>query len=62
MKPYGVNPKWDQDCCPGHSLYSRESYNSNRSKRAQTKYTKMAHKAERRVVKQKLKNIEITGD
>lgn len=55
MKAYGVNPKYDQGCCPGHDLYSRDSYKNNRSKRAQTKYTKIAHRAERRTTKQNIR-------
>jgi hypothetical protein len=60
MKAYGVNPRYDQDCCPGHSTFSRESYNSTTSKHAQTKYTKIAHRRARRTSKQQLQteNIE----
>lgn len=55
MKPYGVNPRHDQDCCPGHSRYARETYSNRRSKTAQTRDTKIAHRIERRKVRQKLK-------
>lgn len=48
MRPYGVNPRWDQDCCPGHSRFPCETYANNRSKRAQTRDTKIAHRRERR--------------
>ena len=55
MKPYGVNPKHDQDCCPGHSRFPKDSYNNRRSKKAQTRDTKIAHRKERRKTKNKLK-------
>ena len=48
MKPYGVDPKHDDDCCPGHSRYSSDTYRNRRSKKAQTRDTKTAHRAERR--------------
>jgi hypothetical protein len=51
MKPYGVNPRWHQNCCPGHDVFPRETYRNNRSKRAQTRDTAIAHRAERRRVK-----------
>lgn len=51
MKAYGVNPRYDQDCCPGHSRFSKETYNNNRSKRAQTRDTKIAHRRAHRVAK-----------
>lgn len=51
MAPYGVNPRRDQDCCPGHSLYPRDSYRNRRSKAAQTRDTKIAHRAERRTAR-----------
>lgn len=54
MKPYGVNPKYHQDCCPGHSTYPKDTYNNRRSKRAQTRDTKIAHRVERRNIKKKL--------
>jgi hypothetical protein len=55
MRPYGVNPRFDQDCCPGHSRYSRGTYNSRRSKKAQTRDTKTAHRVERHVVRNALR-------
>jgi hypothetical protein len=55
MRPYGVNPRYDQDCCPGHSRFSRATYGSRRSQRAQTRDTKIAHRRERRRQKHKLK-------
>lgn len=59
MKPYGVNPKYDQDCCPGHSLFSKETYNNRRSKKAQTRDSKLAHRKERRTARQSMKkNID----
>jgi len=42
MKPYGVKRK-DSWCCPGHDKFPRETYRNNRSKRAQTRDTKLAH-------------------
>jgi len=50
MAPYGVNPKHHQDCCPGHSRYSKHSYN-NRGKAAQTRDTATAHRVARRVAR-----------
>jgi hypothetical protein len=55
MKPYGVDPRRDQDCCPGHSRYPRSTYNNRRSKAAQTRDTGVAHRAERRTIRQALK-------
>jgi len=52
MKAYGVNHKYDQCCCPGHDKYPCDTYENNRSKRAQTRDTAKAHRAERRRVKQ----------
>jgi hypothetical protein len=54
MKAYGVR-KADNDCCPGHSKYSSDSYNNSRSKRAQTRDTKKAHRAERLRVKSEIR-------
>ena len=59
MKPYGVNRRWDEPCCPGHSKYPKDSYNNNRSKRAQTRDTKIAHRRERRIVKTTNKVYEL---
>lgn len=51
MKAYGVNQKYDQDCCPGHSRFPVDTYRNRRSKRAQTRDTKIAHRLERARVK-----------
>jgi len=59
MKPYGVNPMYDQDCCPGHSTFSADTYNSTRSKKAHTKYSKVAHRRARRISKQQLQTENI---
>ena len=58
MKPYGVDPKHDQDCCPGHSRYPWDTYNNNRSKRAQTRDTKKAHRRARRTARHNLRKQE----
>ena len=62
MKAYGVK-RQDQSCCPGHNKFSRETYNSRRSKKAQTRDTKHAHGRERSSVKIQTKigvdNIEL---
>lgn len=50
MKAYGVNPKHD-DCCPGHSRFSSDTYRNRRSKKAQTRDTKVAHRLERHRVR-----------
>lgn len=57
MKPYGVNPRHDQSCCPGHDTYPRDTYRSPRSKRAQARDTKLAHRAERRRSGQALRGV-----
>lgn len=54
MKPYGVNPRYDQDCCPGHSTFPKDTYKNRRSKKAQTRDTKIAHRRERRIAKSKI--------
>lgn len=60
MKPYGVNPRYDQDCCPGHSTYARDTYRNRRSKKAQTRDTAKAHRRARRVGRLVLKRIEVS--
>ena len=57
MKPYGVNPRFDQDCCPGHSMFPKDSYSSNRSKRAQSRDTKIAHRSERRKIRNEDRSV-----
>lgn len=47
MKPYGVWPHNMPNCCPGHDTYPRATYANNRSKKAQGRDTKIAHRAER---------------
>lgn len=54
MKPYGVDQRRDQDCCPGHSRYPKDTYKNRRSKKAQTRDTKIAHRAERRTTKERI--------
>lgn len=54
MKPYGKK-KGDDGCCPGHDKFPRETYSNRRSKRAQTRDTKIMHRRERRVNRSKLK-------
>jgi hypothetical protein len=61
MKPYGVNPKIDQDCCPGHSRYPRDTYNTNISQKAQTRDTAIAHRVERHKVKNQIRVFIATG-
>ncbi len=56
MKPYGVDPKQDQDCCPGHSTFPKDTYRNRRSKKAQTRDTKVAHRRERRKARQTAKD------
>lgn len=55
MKPYGVD-RGDQGCCPGHDKFPRETYKNRRSKHAQTRDTKVAHRQERRRVRQRIDN------
>lgn len=54
MRAYGVHRN-DCGCCPGHDKFPRATYNSRRSKRAQTRDTKIAHRAERRRTKTALR-------
>jgi len=55
MRAYGMNSRRDSPCCcPGHDKFSLETYNNNRSKRAQTRDTKVLHRRGRRVDKLKL--------
>jgi hypothetical protein len=56
MKAYGVNPKYDCSCCPGHDRFSSDTYNNNRSKKAHTRDTKVAHRIERRTVRAAVRN------
>jgi hypothetical protein len=51
MKAYGVNPRFDRGCCPGHDTFPRDSYKNSRSKRAHRRDTKIAHRRARRVAK-----------
>lgn len=48
MKAYGIDIRYDQGCCPDYDRYSKHAYSNNCSKRAQTRDTKKAHRAERR--------------
>ncbi|QIG68033.1 hypothetical protein EVB55_098 [Rhizobium phage RHph_Y68] len=54
MKAYGMKAGDFPRCCPGHDTYSLECYNSNRSKRAHTKATKILHRRGRRTDKLEL--------
>lgn len=47
MRPYGWRPG-DSGCCPGHDKFPSETYDNNRSKRAQTRDTKLQHRRGRR--------------
>ncbi len=53
MKPYGWKPG-DSGCCPGHDKFPGETYENNRSKRAQTRDTAVQHRRGRRSDKQRL--------
>jgi hypothetical protein len=55
MRAYGVH-RDDQGCCPGHDTFPRETYNNRRSKHAQTRDTKVAHRRARRTTRNELKN------
>jgi hypothetical protein len=46
MRAYGVEKK-DAWCCPGHDKFPSQTYANNRSKRAQTRDTKIAHQVAR---------------
>lgn len=61
MRPYGVRRK-DQGCCPGHDRFSGDSYNNNRSKRAQTRDTKVAHQLARVRIKASVRQAAAYGD
>jgi hypothetical protein len=46
MRAYGVD-RADRGCCPGHDKFPPDSYNSNRSKRAHSRASRVAHKRAR---------------
>jgi hypothetical protein len=46
MRAYGVTIR-DQGCCPGHDTFPSQTYNNRRSKRAQSRDTKVAHQIAR---------------
>ncbi len=54
MKPYGVKRK-DRGCCPGHDKFPSETYRNRRSKKAQTRDTKTAHKRARAAIRAEIK-------
>lgn len=54
MKAYGVRKK-DIGCCPGHDKFSDQKYNSNRSIRAHSRDTKLAHRRGRKFLKNELR-------
>lgn len=56
MKPYGVNVRWDANCCPGHDNFPCETYRNRRSKKAQTRDTKIAHRIARHKAKAAVRN------
>lgn len=56
MKAYGVKRK-DDNCCPGHNKFSRDTYRNRRSKKAQTRDTKYAHSRERSSTKIRIKKL-----
>lgn len=41
-------------CCPGHDIFSSDTYNNNRSKRAKSRDKKKEHRYVRRIRKQEL--------
>lgn len=47
MKPYGISRKDSSRCCPGHDKFPSETYSNRRSKKAQTRDTKIAHRMAR---------------
>jgi len=55
MKAYG-RKRQHCGCCPGHDDFPSETYNNRRSKKAQTRDTKVLHRWYRRVSKMELKN------
>lgn len=46
------------DCCPGHSTYPNDTYNSRRSKKARSRDKKIEHQHVRQLFKREL-NKEI---
>lgn len=62
MKPYGIHPH-DCGCCPGHDKFPSETYRNRRSKKAHTRDTKIAHRAERRRVRNTVRrNVSVEVD
>lgn len=52
MKAYGINPRFHLEVgCVGLSVFPSDTYRNNRSKRAKSRDTKIAHRAERRRVR-----------
>ncbi len=56
MKAYGVRRK-DFGCCPGHDKFPKETYKNRKSIRAQTRDTRIAHKAARARSKIELRKL-----
>lgn len=56
MKAYGVDRK-DRWCCPGHDKFPAETYLNCRSKWAQTRDTKIAHRRARARARAELQNM-----
>lgn len=56
MRAYGVCRK-DRGCCPGHDKFPWDTYESNRSKRAHSRDTKIAHRIARARAKAELRQM-----
>ncbi|MBF0108751.1 MAG: hypothetical protein HQL76_06210 [Magnetococcales bacterium] len=61
MKPYGVRRE-DVFCCPGHDTFPWDTYRNRRSKKAQTRDTKIAHRLARARIKASVHKAAEYGD
>lgn len=56
MRAYGIN-RHHRGCCPGHDTFPSETYRNRRSKAAHTRDTKIAHRRERRRIRNRLRKV-----
>ena len=48
-----VRPDLRPNCCPGHDVFPKETYNSRRSKKARSRDKKLSSKMARHILKQR---------
>ena len=61
MRAYGVR-RQDRGCCPGHDKFPWDTYRSRRSKKAQTRDTKLAHQIARARINESIRQATMHGD